>query len=456
VLEFNGRKNLRQPLVSREAALAIWRAGVEAVQPASLLPPFVRVRDGSLLIGDQAIPLSGGGALAVVGAGKAGAGMAKALEAALGPDLLPRVKGLVNVINSAADDYRSPIRLHGARPEGDPLPTAEGVAGSRDMLELVAGLGAADTVIALLSGGASALLPLPVPGVTLAEKRDATALLSKAGASIGELNAVRKHLSLVKGGRLAEASRAGRWISLILSDVIGNPLDVIASGPSAPDPTTFADALAVIRKFKLEPRLAPSIKKHLERGAQGQEAETPKTLPGTITNLILADNSTALAAAARAAEALGYAVMIDPAPIQGVARGEGAGLIDRALKQREATGDKPLCLLAGGEPVVPRVVPGGKGGRNQEMALGAFARLGSAAFNGCFLAAGTDGEDGPTDAAGAFCDEAIMKAARSLRLDPAAYFIASRSYDFFARTNGLLKTGPTGTNVMDLVVVLIP
>jgi hydroxypyruvate reductase/glycerate 2-kinase len=442
--------------MSREDALAIWRAGVADVQPASFMPGCVRLRDGLLTVAGQTIPFSHSGSLVVVGAGKAGSGMVRAFEAALSPEWLKRTRGLVNVLDSAADEDRLPITLHGSRPDGDPLPTAAGEAGSRAMLELVASLRPDDTVLALLSGGASALLPLPVPGVTLAEKRETTALLSKAGATIGELNAVRKHLSLIKGGRLAEASRAGRWISLILSDVIGNPLDVIASGPSAPDPSTFADALAVIRKFKLENRIPASVKRHLERGAQGQEPETPKTPNPAVTNCIAADNTRALAAAARAAEERGYAVTIERDPIQGVARTEGANLMERALKLRSESGGKPVCLLAGGEPVVPRVVPGGKGGRAQEFALGAFTRLPAAGFDGCLLAAGTDGEDGPTDAAGAFCDGEVQKSAKSQRLDPAAYFLASRTYDFLARTGGLLKTGPTGTNVMDLVVAVLP
>ncbi len=440
--------------MSRDHALSIWRAGVAAVQPSSFIPAFIQVRDDRLFVAGQEIPLSPSGSLAVIGAGKAGATMVQAFEAALGPNLLARMKGLVNVLDSAADEARLPIRLHGARPEGDPLPTVAGEAGSRAMLELVQSLGPDDTVIALISGGASALLPLPVPGVTLAEKRETTSLLSKAGATIGELNAVRKHLSLVKGGRMAEASRAGRWISLILSDVIGNPLDVIASGPSAADPTTYAEALAVIQRFRLEKRLPASVMKHLERGRQGLEPETPKQMPKQVSNVIVAENSMALQAASKEASALGYEVIVESEPIQGVARVEGANLIERALKHRAASADKPVCLLAGGEPVVPRVVPGGKGGRNQEMALGAYSKIAATGFAGCLLAAGTDGEDGPTDAAGAFCDGEVLQAARRLRLDPAAYFVASRSYDFFAKTGGLLKTGPTGTNVMDLVVIL--
>jgi hydroxypyruvate reductase/glycerate 2-kinase len=266
---------------------------------------------------------------------------------------------------------------------------------------------------------------------------------------------VRKHLSQIKGGRLAAASRAGRWISLIISDVIGNPLDVIASGPAVADPSTFAEALDVVRRFKLEKRIPASVLRHLERGTQGLEPETPKSLPSNVANRIVADNALALQAAAKAAADLGYAVEIEQTPIQGVARIEGETRIARALERRAAVG-KPFCLLVGGEPVVPRVVPGGKGGRNQEFALGAYAKIAATNFNGCLLAAGTDGEDGPTDAAGAFCDETVRQAAHKLRLDPAAYFIASRSYDFFSKTDGLLKTGPTGTNVMDLAIILLP
>lgn len=441
----------------RDEALSIWQAGVNAVHPDVFMPELIRVEKDCLLVAGQKLPLDSSGSWTIVGAGKAGHTMLQAFEAAVGPDILKRkrVTGIINVLNSFADDYRPGVKLHGSRPEGDPLPTQAGVAGSLEMLTLVQGLGPDDTVIAFFSGGASALLPLPVTGVTLAEKRDATALLSKAGATIPELNAVRKHLSRVKGGRLAAASKAGRWISLILSDVIGNPLDVIASGPAVADPTTFGDALNVIRTYKLETRVPVSVMRHLERGHQGLEDETPKSLPPCITNHIVADSAKALQAAARAASEKGYAVTVEPNPIQGVARIEGAGLMERALALKAASSGKPVCLLAGGEPVVQRVVPGGKGGRNQEIALGAYSKIAATGFEGCLLAAGTDGEDGPTDAAGAYCDMDLCKAARIQRLDPAAYFIASRTYDFFARTNALLKTGPTGTNVMDLAVILV-
>ena len=437
----------------RRDALAIWKAGVDAVQPGVFMSRTVRVAEGRLWLADQAVPLDALDSLVVVGAGKAGSAMARALEQALGPDWMAakRVRGLVNVIDDFADQTRPGIRFHAARSAGIPLPTEAGVAGSAAMLNLVASLGPRDLVIGLFSGGASALLPLPVPGVTLAEKRDATALLSKAGAAIGELNAVRKHLSRVKGGRLAAASRAGRWISLILSDVIGNPVDVIASGPTSPDPATYADALAVIRRFKLEERMPASVMHHLVRGRNGEEPETPKTLPPCIINRIAADNGLALRAAADEARARGYEVTRLADPIQGESREVGAALVRRLAAERQPDG-RPRCLLAGGEPVVSRVAPGGRGGRCQELALGAYAA--DDAWRGCLLAAGTDGEDGPTDAAGAFCDESVRQAARAKGLDPLPYLLSSRSYDFFAQTGGLLKTGPTGTNVMDLVVAL--
>ncbi len=432
----------------RDDALAIWRAGVKAVQPAAFIPEAI-----------QSLNLSSADSLIVVGAGKAAAGMVRALESTLGPEKMTalRVRGVVNVLDPQADESKPGIRLHAARPEGDPLPTQAGVAGSEAMLELVRSLTSANTVIALISGGASALLPLPVKGVTLAEKRETTALLSKAGATIGELNTVRKHLSRIKGGQLAAASTAGQWISLVLSDVIGNPLDVIASGPTVPDPTTFAEALAVIDQFNLKGRLPAAVMRHLQRGRDGLEPETPKTLPPSIINRIVADNALALKAAAAEARRLGYAVEVLPTPIQGESRNAGMKMARLILERQKAASGKPHCVLAGGETVVSRVAPGGKGGRNQEFALGAFAATAGTGFaDCCLLAAGTDGEDGPTDAAGAFYDESLRLAALAKRLDPMAYFLASRSYDFFAKTGSLLKTGPTGTNVMDLVVALAP
>ncbi|MBN1669684.1 MAG: DUF4147 domain-containing protein [Kiritimatiellae bacterium] len=451
----------------RADATAIWQAGVAAVSPAVLVGNAVRREAAELVVGGHALVLAPIGRIAVVGAGKAGTRMTAALEQALGADLLAakRVGGIVNVIDEDAEPGRR-VELCPARPAGDPFPTARGAAGSARMLETVAALGPPDLAICLLSGGGSALMPCPVDGVPLEAKRDITARLSACGASIGQLNAVRKHLSRIKGGQLARASRAGRLISLIISDVVGNPLDVIASGPTTPDTSTFADALAVLHRFGLRDRAPASVVRYLEDGAAGRAPETPKALPASVHNTIIGDNRTALAAAWNRASALGYSIADLGAELEGESREVGVRLVELAVKILEH-GEPcapPACILSGGETVVSNVAPGGKGGRNQELVLAAAGRLPTLARDPAragwlkrvlVLSAGTDGEDGPTDAAGAFVDDRVLAAAEQKGLAVDAFRERSRSYDFFEQTGGLIQTGPTGTNVMDLRVVLV-
>src|SRR5207237_1259264 len=254
----------------------------------------------------------------VIGAGKAGAPMSEALEDLLA-DQLDRVEGLVNVPAESVRPLRS-IQLHPARPAGTNEPTAEGVAGALQILDFVSKSEPDDVVLCLLSGGGSALLPAPAEGISLADKRQVTRLLHACGATINEMNAVRKHLSRVKGGQLARGFAGRHLYSLIISDVIGDPLDVIASGPTAADPTTFADALAVLEKYRLTARVPPAVRDYLERGAAGQVPETLKELPANVTNLVIGNNARALAAAQAAAEALGYRVLNLGSYIEGETR----------------------------------------------------------------------------------------------------------------------------------------
>ena len=427
--------------MSREHALAIWTAAVDAVRPEPLVRCAVEaeswLREAPRVI--------------VVGAGKAGPGMAAGLEAALA-DRLDRVEGLVNVPEGMTAPLKR-VRLHPARPQGVNEPTAAGVAGAEEMLRLLASAGPDDVAVCLLSGGGSALLPAPVEGVSLADKLTVTKLLHKSGATIDEMNCVRKHLSRVKGGRLAEAFRGKRLISFIVSDVVGDPLDVIASGPTAPDPTTFAHARAVLSRYELINAVPGAVKKYLEAGRNRMVPETPKELPANVENRIIGSNRVALDVANRKAEELGYRVL-DLGPfVEGETRQVAvavAGIV-RSIKSDAVPIAPPACILLGGETTVTLGDNPGKGGRNQEFVLALAAKLDAA--NGLegvtVLSGGTDGEDGPTDAAGAVADTLT-------HLDIAAQYLQRHdAYNFFAHAGGLIRSGLTGTNVMDVRLVLV-
>ena len=375
--------------------------------------------------------------------------MAAGLEAALG-EHLGKVVGLVNVPDGETSPLRR-IRLHHARPVGHNFPTAAGAAGVVEMLSLLGSAGPADVAVCLLSGGGSALLPAPADGLTLADKQEVTAALHRSGATIGEMNAVRKHLSAVKGGRLAQSFRGRRFLSLVISDVVGDPLDVIASGPTAPDPTTFADALAVLDRYGLTDAVPAAVVAHLRNGAAGELPETPKSLPPSVENHVVGSNAVALSAAEFHAANLGYAVVSLGSANTGEARAFASVLVDHA---RNIDRRRPTCILAGGETTVTLGPNPGKGGRNQELVLSALLELGEAGMAGvCVLSGGTDGEDGPTDAAGAVATVETLRATAGL--DPAGVLARHDAYPLFDRASGLLRTGLTGTNVMDLQVLLV-
>jgi hydroxypyruvate reductase/glycerate 2-kinase len=435
----------------REQALAIWTAAVEAVRPEPLVACAVRAFPPEWRDAIHAAPR-----ILVVGCGKAGAAMAAGLEAALA-DQLGKLTGLVNVPEGATRPVRR-IRLHPARPAGSNFPTAAGVAGADEMLQLLASAGPDDVAICLLSGGGSALLPAPADGITLDDIQTVTKLLTASGASIGEMNAVRKHLSRVKGGRLVEAFRGRLMVSLIISDVVGDPLDVIASGPTAPDPTTFADALAVLERYQLLDRAPAAAVKLLRCGDAGEIAETPKHLPPRVQNRVIGNNATALTAASRAAEQLGYRVLNLGPFIEGETRevaGVAAGIV-RAIHADGVPIAPPACVLLGGETTVTLGTEPGRGGRNQEFVLAALVKLGERHMNGvCLLSGGTDGEDGPTDAAGAVATIETLQQANELRLNPQSYLARHDSYPFFNQTGALIRTGLTDTNVTDVRVLLI-
>ena len=459
----------------RRDALQIWRAGVDAVLPRRLVPQFFRVEGQSLLIGNDAIPLNTIRRIVVGGGGKAGAGMAEAVEAALGPKLITE-KQLAGWVNVPADCARplQRIHLHAARPAGVNEPTADGVAGSMETLRLVESLGPDDLCLCLISGGGSALMPAPVEGVTLADKLALTRHLSAAGANIEQLNTVRKQLSRIKGGGLLRACRAGRLISLIISDVLGDPLDLIASGPTVPDISTPQAALEVLDRFGVrEAGVAPAAFEYLARASavgdsfsrrvhavrdSNVDAEAQRENVGSklVQNVILANNATAVAAAAEEVGRLGYSVACESAThSEGQAEQIGRDLAEKALAMRAAV--EPTCFVSGGEPVVKLLESSrrGLGGRNQQLVLAALLRLFDDGAEGiAILSGGTDGEDGPTDAAGALLDADVLAAAHERKLDPADFLARNDAYRFFEPLGALIKTGPTQTNVCDVRVVL--
>lgn len=438
-------------------AQAIWRAGVSAVDSSKLVRAAVKRTGHRLSICDELLDVDAIRQIVVVGAGKASAGMSSGLETALGPDLVDqKVTGWVNVPADCVMPLRK-IHLHAARPAGVNEPTPQGVYGSQRILELVSQMTADDLCLVLLSGGGSALLPLPVPGVSLDDKLAMTRILSRNGATIQELNTVRKHLSRIKGGGLVRAARAGRMIALVISDVVGDPLEIIASGPTVPDESTADQALDVLDRIQSHigdaDRIPDSIRNELLRQI-GEAAAPSPAVP--CRNCIVGNNATALAAAIEHASVLGYGVQSLGSGRQGIARDIGVELAELCLAARHSK--MPLCVIGGGEPVVqlaattrPR-----KGGRNQEVALSALCRLWDDDLDGiAILSGGTDGEDGPTDAAGAFCSATVRQAAREAGLDPFDALSINDSYTFFAAAGGLLKTGPTHTNVMDLQVAIV-
>ncbi|KAA0137927.1 DUF4147 domain-containing protein [Gimesia chilikensis] len=443
-----------------ERALQIWKSGVRAVDSQSLVRQAIQVSGQELSICGHNFPLEGHENLVVVGAGKAGSGMAAGVEAALdGSPLLERCRGWVNV---PADCVRTlgRINLYPARPASLNEPTPEGVYGSRQILKMISQLQPDDLCLVLISGGGSALLSAPLPPVTLEDKQAVTRLLMSSGATIQELNCVRKQISQVKGGRLAQAATSGTVIALIISDVVGDPLDIIASGPTVQDQSTPADAVAVLQRLILDrDRIPESVWTILEGKQTGQGSVTTEPQK-TIINEIIGSNATALSAAENAARSLGYKVYSLGSTNEGVASEVGVDLAELCLKIHSGQGpvSRPACILSGGEPVVDlsSTPHPGKGGRNQEVVLAALQRLWEEDLTDvCLLSGGTDGEDGPTDAAGGIIDSRIQKKAHELGINVDDYLQTHNAYPCLSQIGGLIKTGATQTNVMDLRVALI-
>jgi hydroxypyruvate reductase len=427
----------------REAALAIWRSALDAAAVEPLVRSSLKLHGDTLACGPLTLDLTGIRRVIVLGCGKAGSSMARAAESILGDRIS---HGLVVV----KDGYTLPTKIIELVEARHPVPDRRGQAAAERILALAQAADARDVVIFLISGGGSALLPAPAPPITLEEKQEVTRLLLGAGANIGELNVVRKHLSLLKGGQLARAAAPARVLTLLLSDVIGDPLDVIASGPTAPDPTTFSDALDVLARRRAADRVAPSVMERLRAGARGEIPETPKPdehLFTRVTHVVVGNNRLVVEAAARAAEGLGLTPKIATAPLEGEAREVAPDLVARARSL-----SPPCCLIAGGETTVT-VKGQGRGGRCQEFALAAALAL-PPGDGVTVLAAGTDGSDGPTDAAGAVVDARTPERGRAAGLDPDRSLADNDSHTFLAASGDLIVTGPTNTNLLDLYLVV--
>ena len=415
----------------RRDAVRIFRAALEAADPGAAVErhlsrhSYERYRH-----------------IYLVGAGKAGAAMARAAERVLGRRI---TAGLVNV----KDGHVAKLRRIELNQCGHPVPDDRGVAGARRIADIAAAAGAGDLVLCLISGGGSALLPLPAEGITLAEKQDTTRLLLASGATIHEINAVRKHISAIKGGQLARLAEPAAVEALLLSDVIGDNLDVIGSGPTAPDASTFATALGILDKFCIRERVPVPVRERLEHGLAGRIDETPKRTKAR--NTVIGSSRLAIDAAAARARALGYRTMILASEIEGETR--EIARMHAAIAREIARAGRPLkppaCIITGGETTVT-IKGNGLGGRNQEFVLAAAIEIAGVA-DAVIFSAGTDGTDGPTDAAGAIADGA------TLRRNPDAlrYLEANDSYHYFQPLGDLVITGPTNTNVMDVRLILV-
>jgi len=433
----------------RKQAAAIFRAALEAADPVAATLHHVRLRDGALVAARTRYPLRGIHKIHVVGGGKAGAAMARAIEKLALPKAL-RGDSLLNV----KDGNRAKLRWVQLNECGHPVPDERGVRGAERIAAIATAAGPDDLVLCLVSGGASALLPFPAPPITLKEKQTVTRLLLASGASIHEINTVRKHISLIKGGQLARMAYPARVLSLILSDVIGDDLDVIGSGLTAPDASTFGGAQSVLEKYGILGRVPASVRERLESGVRGEIRETPK--PGDrafarTQNLIVGSNRLAVEAAAARARELGFHAMILSTMVEGetreIARMHAAIAKEIARYRRPLAA--PACLISGGETTVT-LRGHGLGGRNQEFVLAAAIDL-AGQYGTVVLSGGTDGTDGPTQAAGAIAD------GQTLAREPGApqFLAANDSYHYFEKLNDLLITGPTNTNVADVRVILV-
>ena len=435
----------------RGDAITVLEAALNSVGPYKAVLNNLKIVDGKLRVGNFKASLDDLRKIVVIGGGKAGGAMAEAVESVLGD----RVSGgCVNVLQGTEFRYNlKKIRLQGA---SHPIPNNDGVRGVAEMLMLISSMREKDLVICLISGGGSALMPYPAEGISLEDKQDVTSRLLMKGATIDDLNAVRKHLSAIKGGQLARRCYPTRVVSLILSDVVGDPLDTIASGPTSPDTTTFRNAVDVLKKYKLWDDICSQVRERLEYGVKKVIVETPK--PGDeifnhVTNIIVGNNSIAAESAAEAAEALGYNSLIVSTMVEGEAAEVGTVLagIARELAAKGRPLKPPAAVIVGGETTV-NVRGSGRGGRNQELALSLARRITGLKAVAASLA--TDGIDGPTEASGAIVDGETSTKASKAGLSIEKFLAENDSHSFFKKIGDTIVTGPTGTNVNDLVLII--
>lgn len=478
------RPSVEKPALRNQIARVL-AAAIRAVEPAEALRTHVALTGATLHIGPQNYHLQDIDRIIVVGGGKAGAPMSAALYAILGQRI---AAGAINVkyghtagaggwqVRFASDAPSAlwppaaarasarvadgPITIIEA---GHPVPDAAGLAGAEHIAGLLHGLTERDLALVLLSGGGSALLPLPAPGITLADYQALTQLLLRCGADITEINMVRKHCAQLQGGQMARLAAPAQVATLILSDVVGTPLDAIASGPTVPDHSTFTDAWGVLERYGISEQAPGSVRQHLQRGLDGKIPDTPKPgdpLFARVNNVVIGDNASAGRAAVAEARRLGFNSALLTTFVQGEAREVGrtvAGLA-QGIAYGQSDFAAPACLVLGGETTVT-IRGNGLGGRNQELALAAGIALGSyplpTGTTAAVVSLGTDGSDGPTDAAGGIGTPDTLARARALGLDARAALADNDSYHLLAALGDLIVTGPTQTNVNDVILVFV-
>lgn len=441
-------KNLQQ---LRSDGKEIFHHALRAVDPVEAVKRHLKLGREGLAVNGKVYSLRDYSRISVTGGGKAGASMASAVEEILGDRI---TQGVINVKYGHLTELKR-VKLNEV---GHPIPDQRGVSGAEEIGELLEQLGKDDLVICLISGGGSALLPSPAEGISLEDKQKMTNLLLECGANINEINAIRKHISKLKGGGLARLAYPSTVISLILSDVVGDPLDVIGSGPTVPDNSTFGECMAILRKYNLSEKVPESIKARFQRGIKGEIEETPKAgnpIFEKTYNVIIGSNIIAVKAAEQRARELGYQPLILSTFIEGETREAAkvhAAIAKEIVKTNHPIGP-PACVISGGETTVT-IRGKGLGGRNQEFVLASALDI-QGLKDVVVLSGGTDGTDGPTDAAGAIADVDTVRRAHELGLEPAAYLEHNDSYHFFEKLGDLLVTGPTNTNVMDLRLILV-
>jgi glycerate 2-kinase len=438
---------------ARKLALESLECAVDSVNPKTIVKRQVSIVESYLKVGDDSYNLDLFEHIFIIGGGKAGGPMAEALEEILGSKI---TKGIVNVPHDSHYETKI-VELHGA---SHPLPDAASVEGTKLILDIAEKAGESDLIICLISGGGSSLMCYPREGITLAEKKELNNALIKSGASIQEINSVRKHLSNFKGGWLAKRAYPTTVVNIILSDVVGDPLDTIASGPTVPDETTFADARSVLEKYDLWTNLSPSIKQILIDGEKGLIKETPKVNDkafGKVHNFIIGNNRTASTAALDYLRSKGLNTVLLTCTLEGEAKFAGSllGSIANELLVSGNPVPKPAAIVVGGETTV-KVLGDGLGGRNQELALAAALSISRDPKSNVVIASlGTDGVDGPTDAAGAILDVNTYSKASELGIRPETFLLKNDSYHFFSELRDLIFTGKTGTNVNDISLIVV-